>query len=130
MDEREYSNVYAIPPNYTDSGKLFGGMLEPRNTIETGVLLLLIGYPELMWMNVPAMIKLIIMSVTLLPLCVFGLMGISGDSLMQFFMHVIIFWIRRRKLHLKRIGHKYEQIKKRRKKQFWLQTKFFSKKDR
>ena len=109
MDEREYSNVYAIPPNYTDSGKLFGGMLEPRNTIETGILLLLIGYPELMWMNVPAMIKLIIMSVTLLPLCVFGLMGISGDSLMQFFAHVILFWHRRRKLQLRRIGYRYEQ---------------------
>ena len=27
MDDREYSNVYTIPPNYTDSGKLLGGML-------------------------------------------------------------------------------------------------------
>ena len=34
MDDREFSNVYTIPPNYTDSGKLLGGMLETRNTIE------------------------------------------------------------------------------------------------
>lgn len=34
MDDREFSNVYMIPPNYTDSGKLLGGMLETRNTIE------------------------------------------------------------------------------------------------
>ena len=27
-EEREYSNIYTIPPNYTDSGKLLGGMLE------------------------------------------------------------------------------------------------------
>ena len=44
-EEREYSNIYTIPPNYTDSGKLLGGMLETRNTIEAGLLLALIGYP-------------------------------------------------------------------------------------
>ena len=26
MEEKEYSNIYAIPANYTDSGKLLGGM--------------------------------------------------------------------------------------------------------
>lgn len=46
MDDREFSNVYTIPPNYTDSGKLLGGMLETRNTIEAVFLLLLVGYPE------------------------------------------------------------------------------------
>ena len=34
MEEKEYSNVYAIPANYTDSGKLFGGMVETRNAVE------------------------------------------------------------------------------------------------
>ena len=48
MEDKEYETVYAIPANYTDSGKLFGGMLEPRNAIETVVLALLLGYPELM----------------------------------------------------------------------------------
>lgn len=42
-EEKEYSNVYTIPPSYTDSGKLLGGMLETRNTIEAGALLL-VGY--------------------------------------------------------------------------------------
>lgn len=32
MDENQ---TYSIPANYTDSGKLFGGMLKPRNAIET-----------------------------------------------------------------------------------------------
>lgn len=116
MDEKEYSNVYAIPANYTDSGKLFGGMLEPRNTVETVFLLLLIGYPELMWMNVPGMIKVVIMTISLLPIGVVGLMGIGGDSLMQFFTHMVLFWIRRRKLHFRRIGYQYEQIRKTHKK--------------
>ena len=40
MEEKEISNIYAIPANYTDSGKLLGGMVEPRNAVETGFLLL------------------------------------------------------------------------------------------
>lgn len=39
MDEKEFNNTYAIPANYTDSGKLLGGMLETRNTIEAIVML-------------------------------------------------------------------------------------------
>ena len=48
MEEKEYSNVYAIPANYTDSGKLLGGMVETRNAVEAVALVGLVGYPELM----------------------------------------------------------------------------------
>ena len=116
MEEKEFNNVYAIPANYTDSGKLFGGMLEVRNTFEACVLLFLIGYPQLMWMNVSFMLKIVIMTVTLLPTGIISLMGIGGDSLMQFAIHMILFWKRRRKLHLRRIGYHYEQSKPDRKK--------------
>ncbi|MDR1204338.1 MAG: hypothetical protein LBL26_02510 [Peptococcaceae bacterium] len=108
MEEQEYSNVYAIPANYTDSGKFFGGMLDVRKTIETGLLLLMVGYPELAWLTVPASVKVVVMVVTLLPLCVIGLMGIGGDSLMQYAARVVMFYARRRKLHFKRIGYRYE----------------------
>lgn len=89
MDDREFSNVYTIPPNYTDSGKLLGGMLETRNTIEAVFLLLLVGYPELMWMHLPVTAKVVVMTMTLLPLGVFALMGIGGDSLLQFATHIV-----------------------------------------
>lgn len=107
MDDREFSNVYTIPPNYTDSGKLLGGLLETRNTIEAVFLLLLVGYPELMWMHLPATAKVVVMTMTLLPLGVFALMGIGGDSLLQFATHMVLFWIRRRQLHYRRIGYRY-----------------------
>ena len=68
MDEKPYNNVFAIPANYTDSGKILGGMLELRNAVEAGFLLLLAGYPELMWIPVTGTIKIVIMTVTLLPL--------------------------------------------------------------
>ena len=109
MDEKEISNIYSIPANYTDSGKLMGGMLETRNTIETALLLLIIGYPEFVWMGVSGTVKVVVMTVTLLPVCVVGLMGIGGDSLFRFFRHVVTYWVRRRKLHYRRIGYRYGQ---------------------
>lgn len=114
MEEKEYSNVYAIPANYTDSGKLLGGMVETRNAIEAVFLIGLVGYPELMWIPVTATIKIVIMTVTLLPLGVVAVMGIDGDSLLQYLGHMIAFWRNKRKLHFRRIGYKYDpkQLKK------------------
>ena len=112
MEEKEFNNVYTIPANYTDSGRLFGGMIETRNAVETCALLFLIGYPQFMWMDVSLVAKIIIMTLTLLPAGIIGLMGIGGDSLLQFVVHIIRFWTRRRKLHMRRIGYRYEQTKK------------------
>ena len=117
MDEKEYSNVYAIPANYTDSGKLLGGMLETRNAIETVLLVVLLGYPELILIPMPGTIRIVVMTVTLLPLAVVSMMGIDGDSLFQYVGHMIRFWINRRKLHFRRVGYKYDQSQLRKKKQ-------------
>jgi len=108
MDDREFNNLYAIPANYTDSGKLFGGMLEVRNTVEAVLLVGLVGYPELMWLPIPGTMKVVVMTVTLLPLGVVALMGIAGDSLLQYFGHMTRHWVRRRKLHYRRIGYRYD----------------------
>jgi len=86
-------------------------MLETRNAIETGFLLLIVGYPELMWLTAPAAVKVVIMTVTLLPLGVIGVMGIGGDSLMRFASHMVMFFARRRKLHFRRIGYRYDTYK-------------------
>lgn len=111
MDEREYNNIYVIPANYTDSGRLLGGMLETRNAIEAVILILLVGYPELMWLSLPGAIKVVIMTVTLMPLGVFALIGIGGDSLMQFVAHMVMHWIHRRKLHFRRINYRYDKTR-------------------
>lgn len=118
MDEKEYSNIYAIPANYTDSGKLLGGMLDTRNAIETVILLLIVGYPELMLIPMPGTIRIVVMTVTLLPLAVISVMGVDGGSLFQYLAHIIRFWLHRRMLHFRRIGYHYDQaqIKKKRKK--------------
>ena len=105
MDEREYNNVYAIPANYTDSGKLLGGMIDTRNAIETVILVLALGYPELILIPMPGTIRIVVMTVTLLPLAVVSAMGVDGGSLFQYIGHIIHFWTHRRKLHFRRIGY-------------------------
>ena len=62
LDEREYNNVYAIPANYTDSGKLLGGMIDTRNAIETVILVLALGYPELILIPMPGTIRIVVMT--------------------------------------------------------------------
>lgn len=117
MEEKEQSNVYAIPANYTDSGKVFGGMLEVRNTVETMFLLAALGYPELFLISMPGTIRVVVMTVTLLPLAVISLMGIDGDSLLQYAGHILRYFANRRKLHFRRVGYKYDpkQLRKREK---------------
>ena len=118
MEEKEYNNVYAIPANYTDSGKLLGGMIDTRNAIETVLLLVLLGYPELFLIPMPGTIRIVVMTVTLLPLAVISVMGVDGGSLFQYIGHIIRFWTHRRKLHFRRIGYRYDktQLKKSRRK--------------
>ena len=88
LEEKEYNNIYAIPANYTDSGKIFGGMLEPRNAIEAAIVVILIGYPELMLIPMPGTIRIVVMTITIIPLAVIAMMGIDGDSLFQYTGHI------------------------------------------
>ena len=115
MEEKEISNIYAIPANYTDSGKLLGGMVEPRNAVETAFLLLLVGVPELLWIPLSGTIRVVVMTVTLLPLGVVSVMGLDGGSLFQYLGHILRFWAHRRKLHFRR-GSSYGKEKRKAKK--------------
>lgn len=123
LEEKEYNNVYAIPANYTDSGKILGGMLEPRNAVETIILLVILGYPELMLIPMSGTMRIVVMTVTLLPLGVLAMMGIDGDSLFQYFGHIIRFFRGRRKLHFRRVGYKYDPKQLRKKKKAGAKAK-------
>ena len=117
LDEKEYNNIYAIPANYTDSGKILGGMLEPRNAVEAVSLVILLGYPELMLIPMPGTIRIVVMTVTLLPTAIVAMMGIDGYSLFQYLSHIVRYMTTKRKLHFRRVGYHYDpkQLRKRRK---------------
>ena len=117
LNEKEYNNIYAIPANYTDSGKILGGMLEPRNAVEAVILVILLGYPELMLIPMPGNIRVVVMTVTLLPTAIVAMMGIDGYSLFQYLSHIVRYMTTKRKLHFRRVGYHYDpkQLRKRRK---------------
>lgn len=104
MDEKETENIYAIPANYTDSGKILGGMLSLRNVFEALVLVLIFGFIELKLIPMQDTVRIVIMVVTLLPIALVALMGIDGESLFQYIGHVFKFLKHRRRLHFKKIG--------------------------
>ena len=94
-DDREFSNIYTIPPNYTDSGKLMGGMLETRNTVEAGILVGTGRLPEVKWTLVDLTTKIVIMTVTLDPAGCLALMGDRRRLLCSSNVtHTIRFWHR------------------------------------
>ena len=105
MEEKEFNTTFAIPANYTDSGKIFGGMLEPRNAVEALILI-----------SMATTIRIVVMTVTLIPIGILAAMGIDGDSLFQYAGHIICYLAHRRKLHLRRVGYKYDQRQLRKKK--------------
>lgn len=89
-------------------------MVEPRNAVEAVALVIMVGYPEIKWIPMPTTIRIVVMTVTLIPLAVVAFMGIGGDSLLQYLRHILSFWENRRVLHFRRIGYKYDpkQLKK------------------
>ena len=106
----EEEKIYAIPANYTDSGRLFGGMVSTRNAIETLIIVVSLGYVELFLIPMAVTVKVIVAVVTLIPLGMVSMMGIDGDSLFRYLGHILSFWTRKRKLHFRRPDD--EQAKK------------------
>ena len=93
-DERD---VYYIPPNFLTSGRLFGGMIRVRNAIEACVLVIISGFPII---NLPLSltIRVIVLCLITLPLGVFGVVGIDGDSLTEFAVNWVKWMMKRRML--------------------------------
>ena len=105
MDENRIT-PYLIPSNYTDSG-LFLGLFKLRNAIDAAVVFLLVVVPEFKYIHVGITAKVTIMAVTALPLIVFALLGISGDSLSERLFLMIRYALSPRKLHYRRVGYRY-----------------------
>ena len=96
-NEHEELDVYIIPPNFIESGKIFGGMFKLRNAVEAGALAFLSTF--FVWkIGVSLTTKIIILCVTALPLGIFGLIGIEGESLTEFVINVFRFIKKRRVL--------------------------------
>lgn len=95
LAERERRDVYFIPQNFIDTGSIFGGSIRLRNAVEAAVLAAGTGIP-LMYLPLPFNWRLILVIVISLPLAIFAIVGIEGDSLTEFLAHWFRFLRRRR----------------------------------
>jgi type IV secretory pathway VirB4 component len=85
QEKREKFDTYVIPPNFIESGTFLGGMFKVRNTIEAGVLALLVGVP-IFCIEVSLTARIVILCMTALPLALLALIGVSGESLSSFLL--------------------------------------------
>lgn len=88
--------VYHIPANFTDAGRLFG-LFEIRNAVETVVLTLPVLFLCIALLPLALMPKIIVTLILVIPLGGFALIGIGGDSLTRF-LSCWLRWRRQRRM--------------------------------
>lgn len=96
MNNQNENDTYIIPPNFVDTGTFFGGMFKARNVIEAGILSAAIGIPVCVLLPLGLTAKIIVLCLTALPLALFALIGISGESLSSFLVIFIKYLKNRR----------------------------------
>ena len=77
MSKSSENELYIIPPNFIESGTIFGGLVKIRNAIEAIILASLVGIP-IFELNLSIMVRIIILCLTALPLFIFGIIGVNG----------------------------------------------------
>ena len=92
MDQTE-RDTYLIPPNFIESGTLFGGMVKIRNAAEAGILACAIGIPVFVCLPFGLTAKIVTLCLTALPAGLIALIGIDGESLSSF----LLIWLRYRR---------------------------------
>lgn len=95
-ETEEHHDTYLIPPNFIEGGTFFGGMFKIRNVIEAGILAVAVGVPVLS-IHISLTARIIILCFTALPLALFGLLGVSGESLSTF-IFAFFKWLKNRRI--------------------------------
>lgn len=93
--QQEETDLYVIPPNFIESGTIFGGTIKLRNALEALAIALIIVIPEFS-LPVTLTTKIIIVCLTVLPLMLFAIIGINGESLSSFIINFFIYLKKRR----------------------------------
>lgn len=84
MAKESRQNIYIVPDNFIEGGRILNGMFKTRNFIEAIILSLAIGIP--LWIIPYSSIttKITVMISVIGPFFLIGIAGINGDSLIQF----------------------------------------------
>lgn len=88
--------VFDIPVNFAEEGTVFGGKVKSRNVLETILFLVLLLIP-IFSLPVSMKTKMYLAVLFVLPLCIFSVIGILGESLMAFVM-AVLYYLKNRKV--------------------------------
>ncbi len=97
---QEDNDMYIIPPNFIDTGTIFGGTIKLRNALEALILGILIGYP-VFHLPLTLTARIIIACLTVLPVVLFAVIGIGGESLSSFVLNFFVYLKNRRIIGIK-----------------------------
>ncbi|MDO4756529.1 MAG: hypothetical protein Q4A54_09305, partial [Parabacteroides sp.] len=98
---RDERDIFLIPPNFLNEGSLFGGMLKLRNALEAVVLVVGITVPVLKITALSFTGRVIVWCLTALPIGIFAVIGIGGESLTAFLMNFFRY-LRNRRVHYRK----------------------------
>ncbi len=93
--QREKADVYTIPPNFAQEGTIFSGRVRLRNAFEAGVLALLL-LQVLMATNLSVKGKIYAGVVVMIPVVIFAVLGVQGESLTSFLFQFLKYLCGRR----------------------------------
>lgn len=103
--KKEENDIYIIPPNFIESGTIFGGTIKLRNAAEALLFSSVIGFP-VFHLPVTLTTKIIIACLTVLPVALFAIIGIGGESLSSFAFNFLLYLKKRRV-----VGHQPKEEK-------------------
>lgn len=90
-------DVYTIPPNFAQEGTIFSGRVRFRNAFEAGFLGLFL-LRVLLSMEWGIRGKIYVGVIVILPVVIFAVLGVQGESLTSFLFQFIKYLCRRRVL--------------------------------
>ena len=95
MSQREHVDVYTIPSNFAKEGTIFSGRIEARNAVEAAFLVsfLLRILLSLEW---EVKTKIYVGVIIIIPVAIFSVIGVQGESLTSFVFQFFRYLGRRR----------------------------------
>lgn len=125
MANKERADVYTIPPNFAKEGTILSGRVEARNAVEAAILVFLL-FQLLMAADLSVKGKIYAGIIVILPVAIFAVIGVQGESLTSFIFQLFCYLTKRRTLTVPDGRYRLKRnrrLKKRQKKQYRRERK-------
>ena len=97
MPQKERADTYTIPPNFAKEGTILSGRVETRNAVEAAVLVFFL-LQVLLSLDCGTKAKIYAGVIVIIPVAIFAVIGVQGESLTSFIFQFFRYLIKRRTL--------------------------------